>query len=235
MSNPTRIFLNNCLNFAQNLFGADCLLCGAYSGRENLCRECLAHLPYLPESKCSLCANPSTDPVCGACLAKPPRFARTLAVFSYDFPIDALIQSLKYRGNLALATTFAHRLIDASKGFPEPDLLMPVPMHPSRLRERGYNQAAEIAKIVSKKTGIAMVESRKTRDTPSQTSLPWDERERNVRGAFSCGMNLESKHVAIVDDVMTTGSTLNELARMLQGQKAGEVSAWVIARAVKSV
>lgn len=227
--------MNNCLNFGQNIFGADCLLCGAYSGPETLCRDCLDHLPYLPASKCKICANPSPGPICGVCLAKPPLFSRTLAIFSYEFPVDALVQSLKYRGNLALASTFAQMLVEASKDFPMPDFIMPVPMHPSKLKERGFNQAAEIAKGVSGKTGIAMIESRKIRDTPSQTSLPWKERERNVRGAFSCGMKLDSRHVAIIDDVLTTGSTVGELAKVVLGRGAGEVSVWVVARAVKSV
>ena len=145
------------------------------------------------------------------------------------------MQSLKYQGNLALASTFAKMLVEASKGFPRPDFIMPVPMHPAKLRERGFNQAIEIGKIASRKTGIAMIESRKIRDTPSQTSLPWKEREKNVRDAFACELKFDSSHVAVLDDVMTTGSTINELARMLHGQGAGEVSAWVVARAVKSI
>ncbi|HQT25814.1 MAG TPA: ComF family protein, partial [Burkholderiales bacterium] len=160
---------------------------------------------------------------------------RTLAIFSYEFPVDALIQSLKYRGNLALASTFANMLVEAAENFPRPDLFMPVPMHPSKLRERGFNQAAEIAKIVSRRTGLAMIECRKVRDTPSQTSLPWKERESNVRNAFSLEFELNSRHVAIVDDVLTTGSTMNELSKMLLRKGAREVSAWVVARTVKSV
>ncbi len=232
----TRIFLNNCSNFRQSFFGADCLLCGAYAGHDNLCAACHDHLPYLQSERCRICANPTTGSfICGSCLAKPPHFAHTLAIFSYDFPVDALIQSLKYHGNLALASSFAQMLAEACSTCPKPDFVMPVPLHPVKLRERGFNQAREIARIVSKKTGIPMISSRKIRDTPSQTSLPWKERERNIRGAFACGSDLKSKHVAIVDDVMTTGSTLNELAKVLLEQGAGEISAWVVARAVKSV
>ena len=107
-------------------------------------------------------------------------------------------------------------------------------MHPSRLRERGFNQAQEIARVLSNKTSIAQLCCRKTRDTPSQTSLPWKEREKNLRGAFACDTPIQG-HVAIVDDVMTTGSTLNELAKKLLEKGAADVSAWVVARAVKSV
>lgn len=235
MSNHHSVFLNNCLKFAQSIFGSDCLLCGAYSGNKNICSDCLSNLPYLPESRCRICANPSAGNVCGSCLAKKPVFSRTLAIFSYEFPVDALIQALKYRGNLALASTFANMIVEASVNFPKPDLIMPVPMHPARLRERGFNQAQEIAKIVSRKTGIAMIECMKIRDTPSQTSLPWKERERNVRNSFVLERKLDSHHVAIVDDVLTTGSTMNELSKMLLEKGAGEISAWVIARSVKSV
>ncbi len=227
--------MNNCLKFRQNLFGTDCLLCSAHSGPENICPACLAHLPYLQGNRCRICANPAAGPICGTCLAKPPHFSRTLAVFSYDFPVDALIQSLKYRENLALSSTFAQTLMQASSSYPRPDSIVPVPLHPLRLRERGFNQAMEIARNISRKTGIALIECGKTRDTPSQTSLPWAERKRNVRDAFSCESVLKSSHIAIIDDVMTTGSTLDELARTLLREGAREVSAWVVARAVKSV
>lgn len=236
MSNPIQTFLNNCSNFRQSFFAADCLLCGAYSGHDNICAACLAHLPYLQGERCKICANPTMGAqVCGSCLAKPPRFNRTLAVFRYDFPIDALIQSLKYHENLALASSFAQMLVKASADYPRPDFIMPVPLHPAKLKERGFNQAQEIARIISKNMGIKMITSRKTRDTPSQTSLPWREREKNIRDAFACDCDLESRHVAIIDDVMTTGATLNELTKTLLGQGALEVSAWVVARAVKSV
>ncbi len=219
----------------QNIFASDCLLCGACSGRENICGDCLSSLPYLPESRCRICANPCVGDLCGSCLARKPLFSRTLAIFSYEFPVDALIQSLKYRGNLALASTFANMLVHASENFPKPDLFMPVPMHPARLRERGFNQAQEMARIVSRKTGIAMIECAKIRDTPSQTSLPWKEREKNVRNSFMLGRKLDGQHVAIVDDVLTTGSTMNELSKILLEKGAGETSAWVVARSVKSV
>lgn len=226
--------MDNCSILRQSLFGPNCLLCGASSDSGTICQDCIDHLPYLPEARCRLCANPSAGPICGACLIRPPAFSRTLAIFSYDFPVDALIRSLKYRENLALAPFFAEMLVEAARDYPRPDRILPVPMHPSRLKERGFNQAQEIARIVSRKTSIEMLQCAKTRDTPSQASLPWKARERNVRGAFSCESGI-SGHVAIVDDVMTTGSTLNELAKTLIGNGASEVSAWVAARAVKSV
>ncbi len=220
--------------FGQGIFGSTCLLCGASSDAGDLCQDCINHLPYLPEARCRICANPSAGPICGSCLAKPPAFSRTLAIFSYDFPVDALIRSLKYHENLALAPFFAKMLAEAARHYPRPDYLLPVPMHPSRLRERGFNQAQEIARIVSRKTSIEMLHCAKTRDTSSQTSLPWQAREKNVRGAFACESGIRG-HVAVVDDVMTTGSTLNELAKTLIENGATDVSAWVVARAVKSV
>ncbi len=232
MSNPLRKILNNCANF--RLLSSDCILCGATAEKWNLCGGCFSDLPRLPKDRCRICANPGAE-ICGVCIAHPPAYSSTLALFSYDFPVDALVRALKYRENLAVASTFASLLTEASAAAIRPDLLIPVPMHPLRLAERGFNQAREIARLASRRTGIPLGHAEKVRDTPSQTSLPWEERRRNVKGAFSCEMDLESKHVAIVDDVLTTGATLDELARVLLARHASKVSAWVIARAVKSV
>ena len=113
-----------------------------------------------------------------------------------------------------------------------PDFIVPMPLHPARLRERGFNQALELARCVAKETGIALLPDicKRTRNTATQTGLSWKERERNIRGAFACEMNLTGKHIVVLDDVMTTGATLNELARVLCACKATKVSGWVVAR-----
>lgn len=113
-----------------------------------------------------------------------------------------------------------------------PDFIVPIPLHPARLRERGFNQALEIARRVSKKTGIALLPNvcKRVKNTASQTGLPWKERQKNIRSAFACEMDLTGKHIAVLDDVMTTGATLNELARLLRKRGAVEVSGWVVAR-----
>ena len=196
-------------------------------------------LPYLPHYCCPVCALPTTaGHVCGACLTDPPAFARTLAALSYAFPTDALIHSLKYRANLAMASILADLLIEKIDNVVSsmpPDCIVPMPLHPARLRDRGFNQALEIARRVSKESGIALLPDacQRIKDTPPQTGLPWKEREKNIRGAFACEMDLTGKHVVVLDDVMTTGTTLNELAKVLRKRGATEVSAWVMARTLR--
>lgn len=212
------------------------MLCGASSARL-LCAACEADLPRCPAAACPVCALPlpETGPdgtVCGACLRRPPAFGRTLAAFSYGFPVDRLLHAFKYAGNLALAEALAEPLARLAAARPRPDLLLPMPLHPARLRQRGFNQSLEIARPVSRWLGIPLEARacRRTRDTPAQAGLKWEERRRNVRGAFACDLDLAGKKVAVLDDVMTTGATLDEIGRVLKGRGAAEVSAWVVAR-----
>jgi len=208
--------LNSCARSAHAWAGQDCLLCGEESGRELLCAACIAELPALPES-CPRCALPSpAAAVCGSCLNHPPHFDATL----------------KYRARLALAGFFARNL--ASRPIPEVDLIVPMPLHPKRLAERGFNQALEIARGFARHLGRP-IEPRgvlRVKDTPPQTELPYEERAKNVRGAFLCKLDLSGASVAVLDDVMTTGATLNELARALKRAGATRVENFVIARTV---
>ena len=216
----------------QIFFRKSCLLCGA-SSNGGLCVPCRSSLPYLPFDHCPVCALPAAGRlVCGACLAYPPAFTHTVAAVSYAFPIDAMIHSLKYRANLAMAPILADLLAAQIDQVIFPDFIVPMPLHPARLRERGFNQALEIARCIAEKTGIALLPDvcKRIKNTVSQTGLPWKEREKNIRGAFACEMDLTGKHIAVLDDVMTTGATLNELARVLHAHRAIKVSGWVVAR-----
>jgi ComF family protein len=219
---------NTCVRNVQAWAGEDCLLCGGEGGPELLCAACIAELPALPDS-CPRCALPSpAGAVCGSCLIHPPHFDATLALWRYEFPCDRLVQALKYRGRLALAGFFARSL--ASRQMPEVDLIVPMPLHPKRLAERGFNQALEIARHLGRPIeprGVLRV-----KHTPPQTELPYDERAKNVRGAFLCKLDLTGASVAVLDDVMTTGATLNELARALKRAGATRVENFVIARTV---
>src|SRR3989441_8980450 len=142
---------NTCVRNVHAWAGQDCLLCGEESGRELLCAACIAELPALPES-CPRCALPSpAAAVCGSCLNHPPHFDATLALWRYEFPCDRLVQALKYRARLALAGFFARNL--ASRPIPEVDLIVPMPLHPKRLAERGFNQALEIARGFARHLG----------------------------------------------------------------------------------
>lgn len=228
--------INNWLEIKRRLFRASCLLCGGKSESGSLCRGCLADLPYLPESRCPVCALPAiAGNVCGACLSKPPAYHGTAAALSYSFPIDALIHAFKYQANLALAVPLADLLTQATLTGSRPDYLVPMPLYSARLRERGFNQALEIARRVSKLTGIALLPNacRRVHDTRPQAATPWKERATNIRGAFACDLNLSGKHIAVIDDVMTTGATMNELAKVLRKQKAAEVECWVVARTLR--
>ena len=219
---------NSCVRNVLAWAGEDCLLCGAETGPEVLCAACIAELPAFPAS-CPRCALPSpAAALCGSCLNHPPHFDATLALWRYEFPCDGLVQALKYRARLALAGFFARSL--ASRTMPEVDLIVPMPLHPRRLAERGFNQALEIARHLGRPIeprGVLRV-----KHTPPQTELPYEERAKNVRGAFLCKLDLRGARVAVLDDVMTTGATLNELARVLKLAGAARVENLVIARTV---
>lgn len=110
-----------------------------------------------------------------------------------------------------------------------------MPLHPAKLRERGYNQSMLIATAVSKQLGLALLAdaAKRTRNTPAQSTLPWKDREKNVRDAFSCDIDLHGKHVALVDDVLTTGASMNALAKTIRKCGATEISVWVVARTIR--
>jgi ComF family protein len=213
---------------ASILFGGSCFLCRG-AARDVLCAECVAELPWLPAAACPRCALASpSGALCGRCLAQPPHYDATVAALGYRFPADVLVQALKFRGEVALAALLASFL--SRKLFGEKvDAIIPVPLSAARLRERGYNQAAEIAKRLGKgRLELELCE--RTRDGPPQVALPFDERQRNVRGAFRVRRSLAGAAVAVVDDVMTTGATLDEIARTLKAAGAVRVVNWVVAR-----
>jgi len=217
----------------QFLTETPCILCGVHTS-EDFCKPCHDHLPRLPAYYCPICLWPvPTGEICGACLKTPPAFTRTIAALRYDFPADALIQSLKYQNNLAIAPIlanllFAHLQTIAAK----PDIIVPMPLHPIRLRERGFNQAMEIGRYLAQQMKIPLLPDccSRIKHTPPQTGLPWKARQKNIRKAFGCTIDLSGKHVAVLDDVMTSGASLNELATVLRQQGAAEISNWVIAR-----
>lgn len=220
---------------ANALLPQDCFLCAAPSGDNLLCPACAASLPYLSAERCPLCALPTpTAAVCGACLKQAPHFDATQAIFRYEFPVDRLIQSLKYAHRLASADFLGRALARLPTPF-RPDLILPVPLAPARLAERGFNQAIELARPLARALGAALEISHihRRRDTVPQASLPWKERRQNIRHAFECEIDLTGKTVLVVDDVMTTGTTLDELARVLKGHGAVRVENRILARTLK--
>jgi len=224
--------LNSCKRGVQAALPQDCLLCGAASDDAPLCGPCRDELPSLPRT-CPVCAMPSSlGEICGTCLRHPPQFDMTVAVWRYAYPVDRLVQALKFHGRLALASFFADELACLVERADVADIVMPMPLHPSRLTERGFNQAAEIARHLAGKPGtrLAFRGASRVRRTLPQANLPLDERARNVRGAFACALDLTGARVAVVDDVMTTGATLGELAKALKRAGAARVENWVVAR-----
>jgi ComF family protein len=224
------------LQFA--LLPAQCLLCGLRSDRlRDLCSACAGDLLHNRLS-CPRCALPlsAPAPACGECLKLPPPFTTTSAAFVYRQPLDALMMRFKFGNSLAagrvLSELWIGALRDATPAIPQ--VLIPVPLHDSRLRERGFNQAVELARPVAREFAIAMRHDVlvRTRATPAQSNLDAKMRRRNLRGAFEVAGNAAlPAHVALVDDVMTTGATLRECAQTLRRAGVARVDAWAMARA----
>lgn len=228
------------LNIQSWVFPGSCLLCAARlpSGK-HLCHACAQTLPRLM-SACPRCAAPLARPAsaggepCGQCLARPPAFDRACALYTYAPPVDRLVHGFKYRGHLdwgrVLADRFAGYL--AARG-ETADIIVPVPLHRTRLRERGYNQALELARPVARTLAlpIAVRGVRRVRRTAPQVGLTHKERRRNVRGAFDTSRDFAGRRVAIVDDILTSGYTVEALARCLRRAGAVEISVWALARA----
>jgi ComF family protein len=206
-----------------------------------LCRACREELPRLLHS-CQRCGLPLPDGArnvpCAACLRNPPALDGCFALFGYQPPIDQWIHSLKFGRDLAAARLLGELLLAelAAGGLPiaGAPALLPVPLHSRRLRQRGYNQSLEIARpLIRSGLRLCACRCQRSRHTAAQSSLPARHRHRNIRGAFSIRGRLENPHILLIDDVMTTGATLNELARTLKAGGATRVDACVIARAYK--
>ena len=233
LSISRRSLFDRCLRRVQRAIPADCTLCGVASGPQRLCNDCDAALPRLSPIGCRICALPLTaGDLCGHCLSAPPTYDGVRAAFVYAFPLDVLIQKYKYGGDLTLAPLLGQLLGRAPCA--EVDAVIPMPLAPGRLRERGFNQAQEIARLAARVRRFPVLPRacRKVNETPPQAALPWAERARNVRGSFVCDVDLTGRRIAIVDDVMTTGSTVSELARVLKRAGAETVHVWVLARAL---
>ena len=240
--------LGRCLEGGRGLlswaFANSCLLCDSpvrsnadeSAGVSPVCEVCIRDLPALPPV-CPRCAAPSpSGAICGACIAHTPSFDRTVAVWRYTFPLDRLVLALKFHARLSLAPFLAGRLagrIRESAATVTPDLLLPMPLHRKRLAERGFNQSMEIARPLARMLGCRVQTGgvMRIRPTVPQTELDPQSRRKNVRGAFRCNLDLTGKRVAVVDDVMTTGATLEELTGVLKRAGAAEVINLVIARA----
>lgn len=218
------------------LFGHSCALCRRQPALETgLCEGCHGDLPWLIAA-CPRCAEPVQGlpgTPCARCQQDPPPFDRTHAAFSYSFPINQLLPAIKYQRRPAalgwLSRTFA--LLLADRIDTPPRLLLPVPQHPLKELRRGFNQAALIARQLSAQLNIPVADTlvRKRHTTSQQAELGRAERQANLRGSFEVRGPVPD-HVALVDDVMTTGSTARELSRVLRARGAARIEVWVLAR-----
>ncbi len=231
------------LFFDRLLAKSNCLLCSQpLRNGELICDGCHSDLPWLQHS-CQQCAEPlhgitsstGLSPICGQCLRKPPKFDRTLAPMSYEFPVNFLISQLKHQAKPDLlqlcCDLFLHRFKTEISQQP-PQLIIPVPLHRNRLYDRGYNQAAEWARHLSQQLDIPFDQTicKRITATPHQQGLSAKQRRRNLKNAFKVEHQQLLSHVAIVDDVMTTGTTLDLLAHELRKSGITRIDAWCLAR-----
>ncbi|MGI8560905.1 MAG: ComF family protein [Luteimonas sp.] len=221
-----------------------CLVCteAGAEGRD-LCASCAAALPWNRHA-CRRCALPLAGPVpdhaagdapvCGACLQRPPPLDAVHAACVYAFPVDRLLPRFKFHRDLAAGRLLAQHMAEAFAPLPRPDALLPIPLHRSRLRARGYDQALELARPLGRALGLPVLDDAllRHRATAQQSRLDARQRQRNLRGAFVLSQRPAlPAHVALVDDVMTTGATLHAAAAVLRRAGVVRVEAWVAARA----
>ncbi len=246
-----------------------CVLCGdRVQASSGFCPPCLGELPWLGAAVCRRCALPlaaaaavAEERTCGACQHHPPPYAQVWAAFRYESPISWLLQRLKYQGHVVyarlLGEVMAAEWLRQQDVLRRPELLVPVPLHPARLRQRGYNQALELARPLARILGVPLDHRscRRLRPTAMQAGLPADRRRINVRQAFrvdfagvnagmgagmgaaevDCGVDFAGppRHVAVIDDVLTTGATAAALTECLVAAGVARVEVWVCARTIR--
>ena len=246
--------------YSFHLFPGICLLCGADTNRSmDLCIDCEKDLPANNRSclRCSIPFNTNCLPpnhsvndhladdhqidnrlinshVCGACIAHPPSFDRCLAPLRYEFPVSPLINRYKYQGHFCSGAVLADILLagllrDQNQ---KPDLIVPVPLHWQRQIFRGFNQSQWLSQYLGRRLSICVDAHllKRCRSTPPQQGLKRTQRQKNLKGAFQVNRPVEGQHIALVDDVVTTGSTVSELSLLLKKAGAAKVEIWCLAR-----
>jgi ComF family protein len=229
----------NCINYIRSLlYPRDCLLCGAIGDFEtHFCSACHQALPFNRHA-CPGCALPlprhvASTQLCGRCLGRQRSITKTITALTYEPPVNRLIGMLKFHQRLHLVEPLAGLLIERlGEGYRRPDMLIPVPLHPVRLRERGFNQSAEITRVVAERCGLSCDWRlcRRIKQTPAQAGLNREARQRNLHKAFEVGTEVKGAHLVVVDDVITTGATASELGRALRRAGAERVDLWALAR-----
>lgn len=232
MQNPIKLLQHLGRHTLSALLPQTCFVCGGAAGNHVLCGVCESGLPLPGLPACPVCALASPEgAICGRCVAQLPRFDATAAALSYEFPVREMVHALKFRARFDLVGYLAGRL-DAALLRTDWDVVVPVPITARRLRERGFNQAVLLARPVARRLGVPLHGQRvvKDRDTPQQVGLDQAERRRNLRGAFRALDRFDGARVLVVDDVMTSGATLDEMAAALKAAGAAHVGNLVLAR-----
>jgi len=227
--------LNNSLKIKQFVFPDKCLLCesSVVGDYLSICDRCTRDFTRRNRACCPQCGILSGNgTTCGHCLRSPPAFDITHALHTYQYPIDGLLQKYKYGHQLTIAELFGNLMCRDRSANKLPDVLIPMPLHPQRLRDRGFNQASEIARVIARLLTIPldMHCCKRIKFSAPQVTLPLKQRVRNMRNAFICERDLSGMKVALVDDVMTTGASLNALATAAKKAGAVQVECWVVAR-----
>lgn len=223
------------INFT-NIILQKCALCSALS-EDIVCEKCTQILPR-PQHICQCCAKPLFEHhlICGDCLRFPPYFNEIKPVFPYRYPVDQLILSAKYGAQFGILKQLGIWMAEHFKNEKKPDVLIPVPSHLKDLRKRGFNQAVELAKWIKHGLNIPINTNicNCIKQKRPQAGLSAKERHQNVKGVFEI-KNIPSywQHLVIVDDVVTTGATVNEIARLCREQTTAKISVWACARAFK--
>ena len=236
-----RSFWSQLVAFAgDTLLAPACVLCGVEAAGARLCVEC-ARMLERNDRACARCAEPLPlpTPLCGKCLQRLPAFDAAWAGYLYRAPFDHLVQRLKFNNTLAVGRALlpdwstALRSHLSARAEPPPQALIPIPLHRSRLRQRGYNQALELARDLGRELGLPVSAAALTRvrATAPMPGLDLTTRRRNVRGAFAVAAETAiPNRVALIDDVMTSGATLNEAAKVLKRAGVDWVEVWVLSR-----
>lgn len=215
-----------------------CVLCGHPGANRALCPACIRDLPRFSAQACHQCGLPleSSDSAarCGHCQQNPPAYDRVVSRFAYAQPVSQLVANLKFRGQLHLARLFGE-LMAESMLFRDNGVqaLLPVPLHPARLRQRGFNQALEIIRPLARTLDLPVFADGivRIRDTQPQSDQTAAQRASNIRGAFRLNKTPPYSHIAIVDDVMTSGHTVDEIAQLLRAAGIEQIEVWCVARA----
>lgn len=228
-------------NMISWLLPHSCILCGNLADRhQDLCHACHQDIPFVQEAcqKCSVpFSNQDSTGLCNMCLLAPPPYDKAYTLFIYEMPITRLILELKFKHTLVNARVLGELLAfhiqhHWYKAKPLPSVIIPVPLHAKRLQERGFNQALEIARPIAKalKLPIDMTSCVRSKATLAQATLAASNRKQNIKNAFTIRKSFAGKRVAIIDDVITTGSTMNEFCRNLQQYGADSIDVWCVAR-----